>query len=181
MQNFRSQIADSRQERHVPLRTAAVPDKFQFWIGFSQAVVRRERSADLHQRFCACKMEAFYKRSVHPAAFGQSYDGCEEHRQCREDIARDYQAIDEEKTTPIDETGGEVINMRMETIAAMIKVGVDPSDHFVEPKCDAEMVGTVDTATMRVTTTRFRCESPIPRLCTLGTAITRAGEKYQRH
>ena len=85
------------------------------------------------------------------------------------------------KTTPIDETDGEVINMRMETIAAMIKVGVDPSDHVVEPKCDAEMAGTVDTATMRVTTTRFRCESPIPRLCTLGITITRAGEKYQRH
>ena len=43
VQDFRSEIADSRQERHVPLRTAAVPDKLQFWIGFSQAVVRRER------------------------------------------------------------------------------------------------------------------------------------------
>ena len=34
---------DSRQERHVPLRTAVVPGELQFWIGFSQAVVRRER------------------------------------------------------------------------------------------------------------------------------------------
>ena len=35
-QDFRSQIADSRQERHVPLRTAVVPDELQFWIGFSR-------------------------------------------------------------------------------------------------------------------------------------------------
>ena len=43
MQDFRSEIADSRQQRHVHLRTAVVPGELQFWNCFSQAVVRRER------------------------------------------------------------------------------------------------------------------------------------------
>ena len=45
------------------------------------------------------------------------------------------------KPTPIDENDGEISNMRTATIAAMIKAGVDPSEHFVEPKSDVKMVG----------------------------------------
>ena len=46
-----------------------------------------------------------------------------------------------DKTKPIDESGGEIINMRTTTIAEMIKAEVDPSEHFVEPKSDVGMVG----------------------------------------
>ena len=40
--DLKSQIR-AKNGMYVPLRTAVVPDELQFWIGFSQAVVRRER------------------------------------------------------------------------------------------------------------------------------------------
>ena len=41
--DLKSQIRAKNTGMHVSLRTAVVPAELQFWLGFSQAVVRRER------------------------------------------------------------------------------------------------------------------------------------------
>lgn len=83
------------------------------------------------------------------------------------------------KQTPIDESDGEIINMRTATINAMIKVGVDPADHFVEPKSEAAMVGACSYSYHE-----SHNDSLLLRRASVcvysGTAITRAGERHRR-
>ena len=83
------------------------------------------------------------------------------------------------KEKPINESDGEIINMRTATIAAMIKAGVDPSEHFVEPKSDVEMVGACSYSYHESHNDSLLLRSD-STCVNLGNAITQAGEWHQR-